>query len=200
MLPKQIQQFIEIFSKLPAIGPRMARRLAIYLITLDDETYHNIEKTITDLKNIDHCPRCFFIKNKENKLCQICSKKERDKQIIAIVEKETDVLSLEKTSNYKGTYFIIGPSNGTGPLTKNQKIKIKHLINLLEKAPNKKIEEIIVATNPNSHGDYIAGIIKKECKKYAKKITRLGRGLPTGGEIEFADQETLSKALEHRGE
>lgn len=199
MLPRQIQKFIDNFSQLPSIGPRMARRLAFYLISLDKEIFENLDDALTSLGEIDKCPRCFFMKNKDKKLCRICSNSDRDKKTIAVVEKETDVLSLEKTGNFKGVYLILSESSGSGSLKEKQKLRLKHLKKIIRRDFDDKVDEILVATNPNTHGDFIAQIIKKEFKDNAKKITRLGRGLPTGGEIEFADQETLSKALERRG-
>lgn len=200
MLPKQIQKFIENFSQLPSIGPRMARRLAFYLIGIDEQKFKDLDDALTSLGDIDKCPRCFFMKNEEEENCKICSNPDRDKKTIAIVEKETDLLSLEKTSEFKGVYLILGESSGSGSLKEKQKLRLKHLKKIIKRDFDGKVNEIIVATNPNTHGDFIAQIIKKEFKQNANKITRLGRGLPTGGEIEFADSATLSKALERRGD
>lgn len=199
MLPKQIQKFIENFSQLPSIGPRMARRLSFYLVGLDEQKFKNLEEALSSLEDIDRCPRCFFMKTKDEKICKICSNSKRDRKTIAIVEKETDLLSLEKTSEFKGVYMILSESSGSGSLKEKQKLRLKHLKKIIKRDFDGKVNEIIVATNPNTHGDFIAQIIKKEFKENANKITRLGRGLPTGGEIEFADSETLSKALERRG-
>lgn len=198
MLPKQIQNFIENFSKLPSIGPRMARRLAFYFMDLDEQTFESISSSMKELENINRCSRCFFIKSKDDELCRICSNPKRDKDVIAVVEKETDVISLEKAGEFEGVYLVMGPSSGTGSLQSSQKLRLKTLKKLIEKEMDEEAKEIIIATSPNTHGDFLANIVKREFKDLSKKITRLGRGLPTGGEIEFADKETLSKALERR--
>lgn len=178
----------------------MARRLAFYLIGFEEDEFKNLGDAFTSLKDVDKCSRCFFVKSREDEFCKICSGSERDRKIIAIVEKETDILSLEKTSEFKGVYFILGESANGGSLKEKQKLRLKHLKKIIKKDFKGKADEIIVATSPNTHGDFIAQIIKKEFKDNAKEITRLGRGLPTGGQIEFADSETLSKALERRGD
>lgn len=198
MLPEQVKKFTETFSRLPSLGPRMAVRLAFYLINLDRQGFKNLANAFLGLKNINHCPRCFFIKDVSKKLCEICSNPKRDKTTIAIVEKETDLLSLEKTGEFKGVYLVIGETSGRGILEKSQKLKLNLLKKLAERDLKGKFKEIIIAVNPTTRGDLLAGVIRKEMENYAEKITRLGRGIPTGGEIEFADEETLSSALKRR--
>ncbi len=197
MLPKKIQNFIEAFSKIPTIGPRMARRLAFHLLNLDEQTFKKVKKSLNDLEKVDKCPRCFFIKDSSKKLCQICSNKKRNTQRVAIVEKETEVISLEKSGAFKGIYLVIGESNSKGTLTPTQKLRLKHLKKIVKKS-NKKLDEIIIAVNLNTKGDILTQKIKKGLQGITKKITRLGRGIPTGGEIEFADKETLNNALKSR--
>jgi len=198
MLPKHIQDFIEVFSKLPLVGPRMAHRLAFHLLNLDKQTFKNIETALSGLKNINRCPKCFFIKDAEDKLCRICSNNKRNKKQITVVEKETSLISIEKSGAFNGTYFILGESNTRGKLQTKQKLRLNHLKKLIKKEFGEKIEEIIIAVNPTTEGDFLTQKISEELKGITKKITRLGRGIPTGGEIEFADQETLSNAFQNR--
>ena len=198
MLPKNIQKFIETFSKLPLIGPRMAHRLSFNLLKLNKQDFQNIESALYGLKNIDRCPRCFFIKNTEDKLCKICSDSKRDKSQIAVVEKEIDLISIEKSRAFKGVYLVIGESDNRNKLSAGQKLRLEHLKKLARKNPEKKFNEVIIAINLTTEGDYLTQKISQEIKDSTKKISRLGRGIPTGGEIEFADEETLLNSLKGR--
>ncbi len=197
MLPDAIEKFITQFSKLPSIGPRMARRLAFYFIALDKQTFANIEDAFSRLKNLDRCPRCFFIKHTKNELCPICTDAKRDKNIIMVVEKETDLLSMERVGTFHGTYCVLGELEGAG-LKHSQKLRLRHLKHIIKEELRGTAQEIIIATSPTTQGDFLAAVIKKELGGMAQKITRLGRGIPTGGDIEFADEETLSNALKGR--
>jgi len=198
MIPETIQKFIEVFSKLPSIGPRLATRLGFYFASLDKNSLVEIEKAISGFKFLNRCERCFFLKEKNAKYCAICTNPKRNPKLIAIVEKETDLLSLEKTKSFNGHYLIIGELPQRGKLETAQKLRLQNLKDRIKKELNGKAEEIIIAVNPNAFGDLIAGIIKEEFKDLSEKITRLGRGIPTCGEIEFADEETLKQALERR--
>ncbi|MDI6733898.1 MAG: recombination mediator RecR [Patescibacteria group bacterium] len=198
MIPESIQKFIDNFSKLPSLGPRLVTRLVFYLLNLDRASLDNLIASLSNLKELDRCERCFFLKNSSEKICEICSNKSRDCAVIAIVEKETDLISIEKTGHFKGHYLILGELNERGALETIQKLRLKHLKDRIIKESNGKIKEIIIALNPNTFGDFTADIIRQEFKNLAEKITRLGRGIPTGGEIEFADEETLNSALERR--
>jgi recombination protein RecR len=115
-----------------------------------------------------------------------------------IVEKETDLMSIERTRKFNGRYLIIGELTKGGILDASQRLRISHLKSVIEKALSGQADEIIIATNPTTYGDLNAMVIKNELEGYAKKFTRLGRGIPTGGEIEFADEDTLEQALERR--
>jgi recombination protein RecR len=165
ILPLNIQKLIERFSRLPSIGPRQATRLVFYLINQGPNEILGLANQIQELQKIKICSFCFFPHQNQNGLCNICSNPERDTKTIMIVEKETDLISLEKAAKFRGRYFII---------------------------------EIILAFNPDSLGNLAASLIEKEMKDFTLKITRLGRGLPTGGEIEFADDETLKSSIENR--
>lgn len=201
MLPEPIKTFTELFSKLPSIGPRQAARLAFYIVSLGRNKIRELAESIDNLGGMKTCQNCFFIyfsrDSKEN-LCNICHDPKRNKNIIAIVEKETDLMSLERTKKFHGLYLVLGSLQKTGMPDSEQKLRLNNLKKFIEKELGGKAEEIIIATNPTTYGDLNAAMLTNELKDYAKKITRLGRGIPTGGEIEFADEETLGSALERR--
>lgn len=196
MLPEPIKKFIEVFSKLPSLGPRMATRLSFYLSGLDKSSLKELEDALGGLKKISRCPNCFFLKSGGH-LCSICSDERRDKSLIAIVEKDTDLLSIEKTGNFKGRYLLLGELDERSGLGSSHKLRIQHLKERIKRESG-KAKEIILALNPTTFGSFVSDLLQKELAAYAEKITRLGRGLPTGGEIEFADEETLASALERR--
>lgn len=197
MLPSQLQNFIKAFSRLPAIGPRLATRLAFFLISLGKSDFETLEKTFSDLKTLDRCARCFFVKEKNDELCYVCKNTGRDRGTIMIVEKETDLLSVENSGTYKGTYLVLGEVLPDGRLDGYQEARLKHLIRLLEEEKKDDVE-IVLGLEANSVGDFAANTIKELLKNKVGKITRLARGIPTGGGIEFADEETLRGALEGR--
>jgi recombination protein RecR len=201
MLPNSIKKFIERFSSLPSIGPRQATRLGFYIARLGRAKIQDISSAIAGLGNIHICSRCFFmyetIHNSSKNICHICADSKRNHNIIAILEKETDLISLEKTNQFNGRYLVLGEIARDGMLSSEQKLRLKSLQQWIHKTLT-QAEEIIVAMNPTTLGDIEAGLIIQEIKPFAKKITRLGRGLPTGGEIEFADEDTLGGALENR--
>ena len=217
MLPDPIKKFAEEFSKLPSIGPRQATRLAFYISSLGKNKIKEISDAISGLNNLETCPRCFRAftphlsagHSDKAKLCAICSDPTRSKSVIAIVEKETDLISLEKTKKFNGWYLIIGELHKNGELEPEQKLRMASLKNFIssregsasggKKELTGKADEIILAVNPTIYGDLNASLLKKELSEYAGKITRLGRGIPTGGEIEFADEETLGQAIDKRG-
>lgn len=198
MLPPQIQKFITYFSKLPGLGPRAANRLAFYLTGLERERLELLIASLNDLKKINKCKQCFFLKDASSALCHICGDKTRSSDLIAIVEKETDLLTIEKTAVFKGRYFIIGELNDKGIIEPNQKMRLQYLKNRIKNTTNSPIQEIILALNPNTLSDTLYEMIKDEFKGLAQKITTLGRGIPTGGEIEFADEDTIIQALKRR--
>jgi len=198
MLPSPIEKFIEIFSKLPGVGPRQATRLAFYFINSGKDKIDETAKAINNLKSLKLCAQCFAPHLNEGNLCDICKDPKRDKKIIAIVEKETDQMSLEKTKKFKGIYLILGELSKSGVLENIQKLRLNHLKSFIEKELGGKAEEIILAIDPTTYGDLNALVLAQELKSFTKKITRLGQGLPRGGEIEFADEDTLASAFEHR--
>jgi len=199
MYPKSIQKLIELFSKFPTVGPRTAGRFVFYLIKLNQEKFDELLNSITDLrKAIKICSSCFNpfdpSQSSGKEVCSICSDNSRDKTLLCIIEKEIDLISIEKTKKYKGLYFILG---GTINLKKNDNSKMR-IEELKQRIENDNFQEIIIATNPTTEGEATALFIKKELKPLNIKITRLGRGLPVGGELEYADEETLTSAFEGR--
>ena len=198
MYPKSIQELIDLFSKFPTVGPRTAARFVFYLLKLPKEEIENFISSIVNLKKtIKICKLCFNPFEGEEELCEICRNNSRNKKLICVIEKETDLIPLEKTKKYNGLYFILG---GTVPILKKDNVKKIRIDELLErvKASEVQIEEIIIATNPTTEGEATSLYLEKMLKPLGKKITRLGRGLPMGSELEYADEETLSSAIENR--
>ncbi len=206
MTPNSIKNFIDVFSGLPGIGPRQATRLAFKLIAGGKNKIEETSRAVLELKNLKLCSQCFFIHSPKgptgqagaDALCDICKNPNRKKNIIMIIEKETDIISLERPKKYNGRYLVLGELTKSGILESLQKLRLNNLKTFIAGELDGQAEEIIIATNPTTYGDLNALVIAKELNGFAKKITRLGRGIPTGGEIEFADEETLAHALERR--
>jgi len=203
MVPDPIKKFIDLFSALPSLGPRQATRLAFYILRQGRGAVSELTRAVAGLGGLKPCAQCFF--PGQGNLCAICSNPQRKKDIIAIVEKETDLMSLEKTKKFNGRYLILGELSKEGILESEQKLRLKNLTNFIQKnfgqahsTGSGQAEEILIALNPTTLGDIDAALVIQELKPFTKKITRLGRGLPTGGEIEFADEDTLGGALENR--
>ena len=198
MYPKSIQKLIDLFSKFPTVGPRTAARFVFYLLKLQKEEIENLTSSITNLKEkVKLCKLCFYPFEDEGELCEICRNPNRDKSLLCVVEKEPDLLTIEKIKKYIGLYFILG---GTVSALKKADIKNLRTKQLLERAKNPEIKEIIIATNSTTEGEATALYLERLLKPLNKKITRLGRGLPVGAELEYADEETLSSAIESRRE
>lgn len=198
MLPEPIKKFVDVFAKLPSIGPRQATRLAFYVSALGKAKIKELTEAVASLATLTTCSRCFRAYIGSGKLCSICGDASRNKGLIAIVEKETDLLSLEKTKKFHGWYFLVGELSKLGELNPEQKLRLNSLKGFIKKELGGNAEEIILAVNPNTYGDLASATLKKELEGQAGKITRLGRGIPTGGEIEFADEDTLASALDRR--
>jgi len=198
MIPEPIQRFIERFSRLPSIGPRLAARLAFHLAGRDAAAIEDLAASVRALSALERCSRCFFFKQAGAPLCSVCADPARDRATIAVVEKETDLISIEKTGKFKGTYFLIGELPERGILSETERTRIAHLTRLIDTELGGKAKELIIAVGQNTFGDFATEALKHELGGRAERITRLGRGIPTGGEIEFADEETLGSALERR--
>ena len=191
-----IEKLIESFEKLPSIGHKTAQRLAFYMLDLSKEEIKEFTDSIINAKNnLKFCSTCFNISDTDP--CNICSNPKRDESVICVVEEVRDVLAMERTHEYNGVYHVlhgsISPMNGVGP----DNIKIKEL---LARLMDGKVKEIILATNPRVEGEATAMYISKLVKPLGIKVTRIARGIPIGGDLEYTDEVTLSKALEGRVE
>jgi recombination protein RecR len=195
MFPKSFQKLIDHFASLPSVGPKMAERLVLYLWKYDQEKLDDFSERLKDLKTkISFCKQCFNIS--ENGFCAICADKKRDQKIICVVEDPLDVISLEKTRRMRGLYHVLGGTINS-PADKNNPLKIKELLSRLK---NNNIAEVIIATNPTTEGEATALYLARLIRPLNIKTTRLARGLPTGGDIEYADEATLGGAIEGRKE
>jgi recombination protein RecR len=198
ILPKPIQDLIDAFSRLPGIGPKTASRLTFFLLNAPDELAQGLSQALHDLKaNTVDCPTCYNVTSAGRVECEICASSERDPSIVCVVEEPLDVLAMERTGGYTGRYHVLrgvlSPIEGVGPedLTMRQ---------LFERVKAEGIKELILATNPSMEWDATAMYIQQQIKDPAVKVTRLARGLPIGGDLEYADQTTLLRALMGRQE
>jgi recombination protein RecR len=188
-----MEKAISEFSKLPGIGRKSAQRLVFYLLKRSNSDVENLARALLDLKEkVSYCSICFNIT--ETDPCAICSSAKRDRHLICVVEEANDVLALEKTAEYKGLYHVLGgslsPLEGISP----DHLHIKELMSRL----NNTITEVIIATNPNTEGEATALYIEKLIKPLDINVTRIARGLPVGGDLEYADEITLTRALQGR--
>ena len=190
-----IEKLIESFEKLPSIGHKTAARLAFYILNSSEEETNEFINSIKNAKaNLKYCSKCFNISDTDP--CIICSNPKRDENTICVVEDVRDIIAIERTHEYKGVYHVlhgsISPMNGIGP----DDIKIKELLARI--TPETK--EVILATNPRVEGEATAMYISKLLKPLGVTITRIAHGIPVGGDLEYTDEITLSKALEGRRE
>ena len=191
-----IEKLIEAFEKLPSIGSKTAARLAFYILnSSEEETKEFVNSILEAKKNLKYCSVCYNISDTDP--CMICANKGRDKSIICVVEDVKDIVAMEKTHEFKGVYHVlhgsISPMNGVGP----DDIKIKELLSRLMEGD---VKEIILATNPRVEGEATAMYLSKLIKPLGIKVTRIAHGIPMGGDLEYTDVITLSKALEGRRE
>jgi len=203
VIPRAIKKLIENFERLPGIGPKTAARLTFYLLHVPQKQLDEFAEAIGGLKkNTVLCSICFNVS--ETDPCPICADQNRDKSVICVVAQPLDVLAIEKAGNFKGVYHVlhglINPLENIGP----DELRINELIQRIKTSPV-PVKELILATNPTMEGEATAMYIANEVRKFKIqnskfKITRLGQGLPTGGDLEYADEMTLSKALEGRRE
>jgi len=195
-LPKSIRALIEEFSKLPGIGPKSAQRLAMHLLHSPENRVKDLGEAVIGLKtNVTFCETCWNIA--EQNPCKVCTDESRNKCMICVVEEVLDANAIEKTGQYNGLYHVLhgvlSPIDGIGP----DQLKIEALIKRLKDG---NISEVILATNPSLEGETTALYIQRQLSPFELKITRIARGLPIGGDLEYADEVTLSKALNGRGE
>ena len=193
--PSSIEKLINLFAKFPTVGPRTASRFVFHLLNLPNEKTEELLQSISDLKKqIKLCFSCFNYS--ESDVCGICSDARRDKSLLCVVEKETDLETIEKTKKYKGLYFVLDGTVSKLRKEDVEKLRIKELEEKLKKSPEMK--EIILAINSTAEGEATSLYLERLLKPYNKKISRLGRGLPLGSELEYADDETLSSAIDNR--
>ncbi len=205
MYPSRIQKLIDLFSKFPGVGPKTASRFVFYLLKKPEIQINELVEAIADLeKSVSICKFCYnpFEAETNQFLCPICSNPLRDKGLLCLVEKETDLALLEKTKKYAGFYFILGSL--LSPLKKKETERLI-ISNLLKRVKEPisfglkaDFKEIIIAVSDTIEGQVTALYLERELAGLNLKISRLGRGLPIGAEIEYADEETLSCAIENR--
>ncbi len=191
-----IEKLVESFEKLPSIGHKTAVRLAFHMLDATQEETNEFVRSILDAKqNLKYCSKCYNISDTDP--CIICANPKRDESIICVVEDVKDIIAMEKTHEFKGVYHVlhgsISPMNGIGP----DDIKLKELLSRLNP---EIVKELILATNPRVEGEATAMYISKLVKPLGIKVTRIAHGIPVGGDLEYTDEVTLTKALEGRRE
>lgn len=198
VLPPALTKVIEAFSGLPGVGPRTAERYAYYLLKNDPAGAKQLANTVAELhEGVSYCKKTFALIENGKELSDLYTDTSRDKQVVAVVAEPFDIVALENTGRYKGTYHVLGglvsPIDGVGP-------EQLHIKELLARVKEDKVKEIILATNASVEGESTALYIQKqlESSKLRLKVTRLARGLPVGVDLEYADQITLGRALEGR--
>lgn len=196
VLPEPVQNLIVALERLPGVGPKTASRLAFFLLRAPDEVSRNLADALQMIKSSTGlCKVCFNITRAEQEVCEICASSDRDASQICVVEEPLDVLALERTGGFNGRYHVLhgvlSPIEGIGP----EDLKIRPLI---ERVSAGGVREVIVATNPSMEGDATALYLRQQLQPLGVRITRLARGLPVGGDLEYADQNTLLRALAGR--
>ena len=194
--PKPLNKLINELSKLPGIGGKTAQRLAFHILSMDDKSAAELAGSITDAKkSMTYCSVCGNLTDTDP--CVICSDESRDRSIICVVESPKDVVAMEKIREYRGYYHVlhgaISPMDGVGP----DDINLKSLIVRLQ---NEEVKELVIATNPNIEGEATAMYIARLIKPSGIRVTRIAHGIPVGGDLEYADEVTLLKAMEGRRE
>ncbi len=197
-VPRPVERLIEAFARLPGIGPKTASRLTYYLLRAAEAEAQELAESIQDLRRgTALCSRCFNITAAGVDPCVVCRDDSREAHTVCVVEDPLDVLAFERTGQYRGRYHVLhgalSPVEGVGP----EDLKIAELIHRLDR---EGIQEVIVATNPTMEGEATALFLKKQLAGRGVRLTRLARGLPSGGDLEYADAGTLSQALEGRRE
>ena len=198
ILPEPVQNLITAFERLPGVGPKSASRLTFFLLRAPEEASSKLAEALIALKrSTAFCSRCFNITMAGKDLCEICASSTRDESQVCVVEEPLDVLALERTAGFMGQYHVLhgalSPIEGIGP----EDLKIKPLVDRIKSG---SVKELIIATNPSMEGDATALYIKQQLQNTPVRLTRLARGLPMGGDLEYADQNTLLRALAGRQE
>lgn len=198
LLPESLQSLINALERLPGIGPKSASRLAFYFLRAPEEVSQDLASALANLKaNTTLCQECFNITEAGRERCEICESTQRDGTLVCVVEEALDVLALERTGGFQGKYHVLqgvlSPIEGIGP----EDLKIRQLIARVSQG---EIREVILATNPSMEGDATALYLRQHLEPLGVRVTRLARGLPVGGDLEYADQNTLLRALSGRQE
>lgn len=198
VLPAPVQNLITAFERLPGIGPKSASRLVFFLLRTGDDVSKQLADALSELKNnTSLCPICFNIMLAEREVCEICADERRDNSNLCVVEEPLDVLALERTGGFQGRYHVLhgvlSPIEGIGP----EDLKIRPLFDRVRQGV---VQEVIIATNPSMEGDATALYLRERLTPLGIRVTRLARGLPVGGDLEYADQNTLLRALSGRQE
>ncbi|MGI8426547.1 MAG: recombination mediator RecR [Actinomycetota bacterium] len=196
MFAGAIQDVVEELARLPGIGPKTAQRLAFHLLKIETTDARRLADSIIEMKaTVRFCEKCFNFSIDE--LCEFCADSRRDASIICVVEEPPDIVSVERTGQFRGRYHVLGgaisPIDGIGPDN-------LHIKQLLSRIPEDSVEEVIVATNPNVEGEATAMYLGRLIVPLGVKVTRIASGLPVGGDLEYADEVTLGRALEGRHE
>ena len=191
-----IARLLEELERLPGIGPKSAQRLAFHILRSDDEAASRLSDAIIEVKRtIRFCSRCYNFSEEET--CGICADPQRDSATICVVEEPRDVVAVERTGEFHGTYHVLGgaisPIDGVGP----EQLRVRELISRLEGGD---VTEVVIATDPNVEGETTAIYLARLIKPLGIKVTRIASGLPVGGDLEYADEVTLGRALEARRE
>jgi recombination protein RecR len=189
-----VQDLIDEFGRLPGVGPKSAQRIAFYLLKVSKDDALRLARAISEVKDrVRFCVRCFNISEDEE--CSICADPRRDTTVVCVVEEPRDLVAVEKTGEFKGRYHIlqgaISPIEGVGP----EQLRVREL---LERIGDEGIEEVILCTNPNLEGEATALYLGRLLKPMGLRVTRIASGLPVGGDLEYADELTLGRALEGR--
>jgi recombination protein RecR len=198
MLPDPIQDLIFALERLPGIGPKTASRLAFFLLRAPEELSSQLAEALTELKTKSgFCQECFNITTAGRERCEVCENPQRDGSVLCVVEEPLDALALERMGAYRGKYHVLhgvlSPIEGIGP----DDLKIRPLV---ERVRRGEVKEVILATNPSMEGDATALYLRQQLLPLNVHLTRLARGLPVGGDLEYADQNTLLRALTGRQE
>lgn len=194
ILTEPVARLIEEFGRLPGVGPKTASRLTFFMLRASDELARSLAEALIAVKEqVQFCPRCYFIAQGE--LCSVCANPGRDPRLICVVEEPLDVVAIERTGVYRGLYHVL--HGRIAPLEGMNREDI-YFNELLDRVRAEPIEEVILATNPNLEGEATAFHLQRALAPLGVRITRLARGLPTGGDLEWADSSTLSSALEGR--
>ena len=198
LLPRPIQILVSALERLPGVGPKSASRLAFYLLRAPDEVSEELSQALSGLKGkIAFCEECFNFTEAGHSRCEICEDDQRDGGVLCVVEEALDVVALERVGAYTGKYHVLhgvlSPIEGIGP----GDIRVKPLV---ERVAKGGIREVILATNPSMEGDATALYLQQQLRPLGVQITRLARGLPVGGDLEYADQNTILRALTGRSE